>query len=441
LFFGIVIGLSQAGRSWNPYQFVSKFGWQFLAIIALAIVFFLPFILNYATGYASVELWKGVRTTFSEYLTVHGIFLFIAATFFAVVLFTNYLRGNAPQRSGFELSGWAIYLLPLLTIAEILLMANKFYVLALVVPLIGVAIWIGLHHKTTIEVRWVAVLMLVSLLLTVLVEYVVLKGDIGRLNTVFKFYLQAWVIFGVAGAAGLGLIIEHLVFTHRKEPVSNAPTRLNNQNELIAAPPPGIPLASIMGIVRWIWWGSFSILILAGLLYPLAAARAKMNDRYVEKSPSGLNGMDYMRKATYGENNQILILRWDYEAIQWIRQNIKGSPVIMEGNVGLYHWGNRYSIYTGLPTLIGWDWHTKQQYSLIPGDIVDYRLALVRDFYNKTDQTQAIETAHRYGISYVIVGGLERAIYDANGLAKFEQANDLWRLVYQNEQVKIYQVH
>ena len=166
-----------------------------------------------------------------------------------------------------------------------------------------------------------------------------------------------------------------------------------------------------------------------------------MNDRYVEKSPPGLNGMDFMQKATYGENNQQLILRWDYDAIEWMRQNIKGSPVIMEGNVGLYHWGNRYSIYTGLPTLIGWDWHTKQQYSLIPGDIVDYRVALVRDFYNTVDSAQAIEIAHHYGISYVIVGGLERAIYDANGLNKFDQSNNLWKLVYQNEQVKIYQVH
>jgi uncharacterized membrane protein len=441
LFFGIVIGLIQAGRFWDPYRFVRNFGWQILSIVILSIVFFLPYILNYATGYASVELWKGVRTTLSEYLTVHGIFLFIAATFFAVVLLTNHLKGTSPERSGFEITGWAIYLLPLLIIAEIILIRYKFSVLALVVPLISVGIWLGLHRKTTIEVRWVAVLMLVSLLLTVLVEYIVLKGDIGRLNTVFKFYLQAWVIFGIAGATGLGLIIEYLFFTPRAEHVSNEAPRRGNENELTAAPLPRIPSGLPMHIVRWIWWGAFSILIVAGLLYPFAAGRAKMNDRYVAKSPPGLNGMDYMQKATYGENNQILILRWDYDAIQWMRQNIKGSPVIMEGNIGLYHWGNRYSIYTGLPTLIGWDWHTKQQYSLIPGDIVDYRVALVRDFYNKPDQTQAIETAHRYDISYVIVGGLERAIYDAKGLAKFDQADDLWSLVYQNEQVKIYQVH
>lgn len=139
--------------------------------------------------------------------------------------------------------------------------------------------------------------------------------------------------------------------------------------------------------------------------------------------------------------SQELALRWDYEAIQWMRQNIKGSPVIMEGNTGLYHWGNRYSIYTGLPTVIGWDWHTKQQYSLLPGDLIDYRIGLVREFYNTPDPERAVEIASRYDVSYVIVGGLERAVYDANGLNKFDTASDMWNLVYQNEQVKIYQVH
>ncbi len=167
-----------------------------------------------------------------------------------------------------------------------------------------------------------------------------------------------------------------------------------------------------------------------------------MNDRYVEHSPPGLNGMNYMLAATYNENNQELTLRWDYEAIQWMRANIKGSPVIMEANTGLYRWGNRYSIYTGLPTVIGWDWHTKQQYSLISGDMVDYRVALVKEFYNTTDQARAIEIAHHYDVSYVIIGGLERAVYDVNGLNKFEamaQSGILLK-VYDANNVQIYQV-
>jgi len=270
-------------------------------------------------------------------------------------------------------------------------------------------------------VSWIAVLVTVSLLLTLLVEFIVLKGDIGRANTVFKFYLQAWVMLGVAGATGLGLIIERLAF----------------------ARPLGVFSASTSRQIRWVWWGGFTLLILAGLLYPFVAARAKMSDRYVEASPPGLNGMDYMREgATYNENNQELELRWDYEAIQWIRAHIQGSPVIMEGNTGLYRWGNRYSIYTGLPTVMGWDWHTKQQYSLLPGDLVDYRISLVKEFYNTLDPARAMEIARRYDVSYVIVGGLERAVYDPNGLNKFEAMTQagLLQKVYDADHVQIYQV-
>jgi YYY domain-containing protein len=441
LLFSIVIISSHASRSWDPYQLIQKVGWPLIAIITLSVVFFLPYILNYATGYVSVELWKGTRTTLSEYLTVHGIFLFIATTFFIVVILTNYLREEAAGYSGFELTGWALFFVSLLLIAEIILIVLKLPILALVVPLLSLGIWIILHRKTPIEVAWVSVLIIGSLLLTLLVEFIVLKGDVGRSNTVFKFYLQAWVMFGVAGATGLGLMIEHFMFARRAETSSHENTPVSNDLVPIARPSGKLSYLTSRPI-RWVWWGALTLLTLSGLVYPFAAARAKMNDRYVEGSPAGLNGMDYLlRGAKYNENNQELDLRQDYEAIQWMRANIKGSPVIMEGNTGLYRWGNRYSIYTGLPTVIGWDWHTKQQYSLLPGDLIDYRISLVKEFYNTLDQARAIEIARHYDVSYVIVGGLERAVYDPNGLNKFEgmvQQGILLK-VYDANNVQVYQ--
>ena len=441
LLFGIVMGLSQTVTQWDPSQLARRFGWRFLAIIVLSILFYLPYILDYATGYTRVELWHGDRTTLTEYLTVHGIFLFLVATFFVVVILTNYLQREPAETSGFELSGWTLYLVPVLFIAMIALLALNLRVFALLLPLIGVGIWIGLHPRTPREARWVTMLMLVSLVLTLLVEVIVLKGDVGRMNTVFKFYLQAWVMFGVAGATGLALIIGYLVPTERAAPAPGETTSVSPEQGPVMQTP-RMRSGSTSQILRWGWWGMFTLLTCAGLLYTSAAARAKMNDRYVAESPPGLNGMDYMGEATYNENNQQLALREDYDAIQWMRQNIKGSPVILEGNTGLYHWGSRYSIYTGLPTLIGWDWHTKQQYSLLPSDLIDYRVEMVREFYNTLDPNRAMEIAERYDISYIIVGGLERAVYNVAGLSKFQVMAQGGRLlkVYDANNVQIYQV-
>ena len=54
--------------------------------------------------------------------------------------------------------------------------------------------------------------------------------------------------------------------------------------------------------------------------------------------------------------------------IHWLEDNVQGTPTIMEGlsDNPLYHWSNRISIYTGLPDVIGWNWHQKQQRSLDP---------------------------------------------------------------------------
>jgi uncharacterized membrane protein len=272
--------------------------------------------------------------------------------------------------------------------------------------------------------------MMAAMLMTLVVEVVTLKGDIGRMNTVFKFYLQSWVMFAVASASGLILILDQLV-----------PQRAVAPTEPVAD---HVQPAASWGAGGRLWWGAFALLLVAGFLYPVFSTWAKVNDRYVNEMPKSLNGMDYMREATYSENNHDLALREDYDAINWIRENIKGSPVMLDTfNRGLYHWDNRISIYTGLPTIMGWDWHTKQQYSLLPGDIIDHRVQDVRTIYDTPDPNEALELLRHYQVSYVYVGGLERAVFSPEGVGKFEAMAQTGALskVYDANNVQIYQVN
>jgi uncharacterized membrane protein len=89
------------------------------------------------------------------------------------------------------------------------------YIAWLAVPL---AAWAGillLRRKQSLTGQGLAksmVLFLVGtgLALTLMVEIIVLTGDIGRMNTVFKFYLEVWVLFSVSAAAALGWLLEAL---------------------------------------------------------------------------------------------------------------------------------------------------------------------------------------------------------------------------------------
>jgi uncharacterized membrane protein len=264
--------------------------------------------------------------------------------------------------------------------------------------------------------------------LTLVVEIVVLKGDISRMNTTFKFYLQVWVLLGISAAVALGWLADRLQRWH--------------------------------GWGAWLWKGFMGVLAAASFFYVLTATPNKISDRWSQPQGPGLNGNDYMLAAKYGIPPYPLT--WDAEAIQWLQDNVKGAPVVAEAgsgllNVPLYQWGSRISINTGLPTIIGWDWHQKQQRSILPGAVVDRRLQDVSTLYRTADQSAAQDILNRYHVKYLVVGPLERATYlpegvtadvladrayTPPGLAKFDQmaAEGALKAVFQNEGTKIYEV-
>ena len=132
-------------------------------------------------------------------------------------------------------------------------------------------------------------------------------------------------------------------------------------------------------------------------------------------------------------------------AINWLLDNVRGSPVIAEANTesrGLYRWGSRVANYTGLPTIIGWSWHQRQQRSAMPDMWINRRLDDVQKLYNDPSREAALEIIRRYDVRYIYVGDVERIYHPGPGLDKFEsmRADGLLRLVFHNERVQIYEV-
>jgi YYY domain-containing protein len=283
-------------------------------------------------------------------------------------------------------------------------------VVSVALLLLVVSIPLALQPGVPVATRMALALASLAVGITAAVEVLVLKGDIGRMNTVFKFYLQTWVLLAIAGATLLTPLARR-VWARRDR---------SGTGERVVA---GIV---VLGLC-------------AGLLYPFLGAPSRLQHRFEPLGP-GLDGMAYMARAHYEDNGKDLRLADDLQGINWLLDHVRGSPTVVEGTAPLYHWGGRVSIYTGLPTVIGWDWHQKQQ----RGDfawMVDDRIRDVGTLYNTASTDTALKLLDRYDVRYIYVGGLERAFYAAEGLQKFDAMQSLGlQRVYQQGGVSIYEV-
>ena len=105
----------------------------------------------------------------------------------------------------------------------------------------------------------------------------------------------------------------------------------------------------------------------------------------------------------------------------WLRRNVKGSPIVLEANTPTYRWGGRVSIHTGLPSVVGWQWHQEQQ-RWDYRQMVAPRIRDVERIYSTQDTLVAMELLRKYGVKYVYVGQLEKSYYPSEGIANSRPA-------------------
>jgi uncharacterized membrane protein len=166
-----------------------------------------------------------------------------------------------------------------------------------------------------------------------------------------------------------------------------------------------------------------------------------VRDRMSQKAPRTLNGLTFLETSTYFDQGMEMDLSQDYHAILWMQQNVIGSPVIVETNTVEYRWGNRFTIYTGLPGVLGWNWHQRQQRGFLDYDGISARLTEIPEFYQTLDVQTALKFLKKYDVGYIIVGQMEKAYYPGDGLLKFEQYDGVyWKEVFREKETVIYKV-
>jgi len=276
---------------------------------------------------------------------------------------------------------------------------------------IPIAAWAGvllLNPKLPDTKRLALFLIGTAMFITVLVEVVVVRGDIGRQNTIFKFYMQAWLMLAASAGAALAWTLP----------------------------------AFFRWLPGWrVFWQTGVVLLVAGAaMFTISGTAGKIRDRWIVDAPHTLDAMTFMNYADYDDFGQRLDLREDYRAIRWVQDNVQGSPVIVEGNCSEYRWCTRFTIYTGLPGVVGWNFHQRQQRALT-ALWVEERVAAIGNFYNSINPKFTVDFLKTYDVKYIIVGQLERAAYTPEGIAKFAQFDGTyWKSVYRDGNTVIYEV-
>ena len=419
---GVLIGSLRAINAWDfPTQLLLAGGFlvtgQFLAsnrsffgklvsaganavfIAAVGYVVFLPF-------HSSFELFNNgvIKSEFTtdlwRYIVIHALFLLVILSWL-VFMWREKLADvltsiTNPPLPGSGLSGWArqiVFVLVAVSVSALALtgFATIGFVLIVAASVLGVGVVAYGSRVPGSRYSLVAVGMVVmSMALAAGVDMFTVKDDIGRMNTVFKFYLQAWILLAMASAYFLWFL----------------------------ADAGKLSLSSVRA-PRVVWMVGLAVLVIGVMIYPVLGTRDRNSERF-EYSGLALDGMAYMESVTYNDHEGPLTLKYDFDAITWMQENIEGSPVIIEGISDQYRWGNRVSIYTGLPAVIGWDWHQRQQRVGYASTVSSRRIEVDR-FFDTPLRGTAISLLDKYDIRYVYIGEMERAKYAEAGLEKFKK--------------------
>ncbi|MGE0806095.1 MAG: DUF2298 domain-containing protein, partial [Burkholderiaceae bacterium] len=410
-------------RHWPPAAPVAGFERWLQAVACAAALFVVqwlaawPFSAQFATGAVGLTFYSGPRTALSSWLLMHGWFVLVlvlwgwrlsraelatadsAVPAAAARPVSPRMRRLPRLLHGLSALGLAYTLAALLwhwrvpeaTVpASGLQLALLAWLLALACRCREAAARVGLLAGAA------------GIAIAFGVEWVVVGQDLGRMNTFFKFHLQSWLLLAVAA----GIAVAHLAAAAMQ-----------------AIPAiPAIPASPARPTARAARRALILIIIVAvpALAYLPLGVVGRMQSRFDASAPWTLDGEAFLQYARLSAGDATIALAGDAQLIAWLRRNAAPRDVILEAQLPEYRWGSRIASFTGRPTLLGYRHHQAQQRPLPAlGNAIELRRRNVAALYESTDAARAVAVLKRYGVRFIVVGALERAVYPAAGLDKF----------------------
>ncbi|HQH57619.1 MAG TPA: DUF2298 domain-containing protein [Anaerolineaceae bacterium] len=280
---------------------------------------------------------------------------------------------------------------------------------------------------------FVILLVVLGSLLTLAPEFVYLRDQFGtRMNTIFKFYFQAWILWSAAGAYFTARLLEDREPTrpHRKIfpalmlalGAAAAILGLYRADEVFArfnqnlgavgsAPLDYVILGIFLVGILWLLTefisrrpaAALAVLCIcgfaAGLVYPVVSTWNKLGGT-ASLERLTLDGTSYYREY-WPEQMQ---------AVDWLKQQPLGVMVeAVSDTGGSYTTYASVSTFSGMPTVLGWIGHVAQW----RGGYTEMgsRQDDIRKLYSTKDWEEARAILNKYNIAYVYIGELEARTY------------------------------
>ena len=370
-----------------------------VSIIILSLLLYLPYhIFRGGGGFKDLGLVAG-KTNLSDFFEIFALPIFAILSFLFVLFSRKWFKGKKFQIIAFSITAITVI------VAALFAFLMHIQIIWILAPLIVIPLYYVYKSRRKEETQFMLLLTLTGALVVLFCEIFFINDPLGgeyeRYNTILKVYMPIWVIWGVAASYGVFLVSSRL-----------------------------------KRYVKAIWIVALLILVLAALIHPIASTTSWAGGKYaqVEDHRLTLDGMAYFE---YTNNS-------DYEAIQWLNENVKGSHVILEFPGVAMEYSSQASSFTGLPTLRGWaGWEVMWRDSW---DIITERTMAINAIYEAPDSDEAFSLLKKYNVEYIYVGTIEKngtsgqKGYPAESLQKFASDSERYKLVYQNQDVSIYQV-
>jgi uncharacterized membrane protein len=220
----------------------------------------------------------------------------------------------------------------------------------------------------SVDLVFVLLLAGIGLALVYAPEFVFLRDYFGtRMNTVFKFYYQGWLLLGLASAYLITVALSRL--------------------------PKKVGVVEALAAVSL-------LLILSCVLFPFAGVYAKTGG-FALAEPT-LDSTAYVARG----NPDVMA------AVEWVHENTTPDERVLEAKGGSYNADqNRISAMTGRATLLGWDGHESQWRGKAYGTMAQGRSEAIEQVYRTASPQEIPAILDEWGIDYVYVGPVETDLY------------------------------